>query len=235
MLQRHGLARWRRILRPPLIRIDSLACVRELDTPFPDVPLPKGVTIRPATPNDFPRVAAAMANPEFRGSALTVENMARRYQDGGVCLIAESGDAIAYLSWIRFSDASLSREGIEVSLRPGEAYIDSIFAMPAYRGRGLATAVATARIKYLRQRGIKTAYGWVAPHNTPMVMVLTRAGYRVVGRVMQLLWLPIRHVPLVNVVVVTDPSDPLAGICSPDRLRFRSGITIYRLRSGRTG
>ncbi len=180
-------------------------------------------------------MAAAMTHPEFRGAALTVEQLARRHQDGGVCLIAESGEEIAYLSWIRLSDASLRREGIEVSLRPGEAYIDSIFAMPAYRGQGLATAVAAARIKYLRQRGIKTAYGWVAPHNTPMVTVLTRAGYRVVGRVMQLLWLPIRHVPLVNIVVVTDPSDPLAGICSPDRLRFRSGITIYRVRSDRTG
>jgi ribosomal protein S18 acetylase RimI-like enzyme len=178
-------------------------------------------------------MAAVMESPEFRGEPLTADMMARRYHDGSVCLIAELGETIVYLSWIRFSDASMHRDGIEVPLRPGEAYIDSIFAMPAYRGQGLATAAAIARLKYLRQRGIRAAYGWVAPHNTPMIKLLARVGYQEVGRITQIVWRLGRRVPLVNLITVAEPADSLADTCSPRRLKLRSGVTVYRRRRSR--
>ncbi len=155
----------------------------------------------------------------------------RGYQQGNICVIAESGGEIAYLSWIRFTDASMHKDRIEVPLRPHEAYIDAVYAMPAYRGRGLAAAVSTARFRYLRARGITTVYGWVSPRNIPMIRVLKRVGYRMVGQVTLFIWRLGCRVPLVNIIVITDPSDSPAGVCSPDRLRPRGGLTIYRDRT----
>jgi len=203
-----------------------------MDLPFADISPPAGVTIRVATPDDFSRLAEAMAGTEFRGRPLGVDEVAERCDRGDVCLIAESGGQLAYLSWIKFTDASMRRNGVDVPLRPGEAYIDSIFAMPAYRGQGLATAVAAARLRYLRDRGTKVAFGWVAPHNTPMIRVLERAGYRFIGSIHQLLWQFRSRTPLLSVVVTFHPAGSIAlpQICSPDRMRLRAGIVIYRRR-----
>lgn len=223
---------WRAILRLPIIRVASLACARRLDAPFEEVSPPQGVTIRVATTGDAPRLAAAMAGSEFRGSRLGVDDVARRFASGDGCLIAEAGEQVAYLSWIKFTDASMRRNGVEVPLRPDEAYIDAVFAMPSYRGQGLATAVAAARLTYLRDRGVKVAFGWVAPHNTPIIRVLQRAGYRIVGSISQLIWQVGSRTPMLNVVVAIDSAgaDPSLQLCTPERVRCRTGLVIYRRR-----
>lgn len=215
-------------LRSPLVRVDWLAGARDLRAPIAEPTLPPGITVCTATTGDFGRMAAAMASLEFRGAALTIADIEQRYQNGDICIMAESGREIAYLSWVRFTDASMRKDRIEVPLRPGEAYMDSVYALPRFRGQGLATAVATARFRYLRERGITAVYAWVASHNTPIIGVLQRAGYRIVGRVTQFIWRLGGRVPLLNIVTVTDPSNPLADICSRHRLRTHSGVTVYR-------
>lgn len=174
-----------------------------------------------------------MAAEDFRGRPLGVDDIARRSARGDACLIAEAGGRLAYLSWIKFSDASMRPSGVEIPLRPGEAYIDAVFAMPAYRGQGLATAVAAARLRYLRDRGVKVAFGWVAPHNTPILRVLEHAGYRITGSISQLIWQLRTRAPLLSVLVAIDAAgaDPSLQLCTAERVRFRTGLVIYRRRS----
>lgn len=173
-----------------------------------------------------------MAADDFLGRPLGVDDIAQRSERGDVCMIAEARSHPVYLSWIKFSDASMRFNGVEVPLRHGEAYVDAVFATPAFRGQGLATAVAVARLKYLRDRGVKVAFGWVAPHNTPIIRVLQRAGYRIVGSISQLIWQVGTRVPLLNVVVAIDAvdADPALQLCTPERVRCRTGVVIYRRR-----
>ncbi len=72
-----GPSPWRSLLRSPLIRVDWLACARDLDASIADVPLPPEITIRPAAAEDFARMAEAMARPEFRGDVLTIDDIER--------------------------------------------------------------------------------------------------------------------------------------------------------------
>ncbi len=70
-------------------------------------------------------------------------------------------------------------------------------------------------------------YGWANSSNVASLKTARRFGFRRVGRVRQVRWRLGVRVPLLNHVVY-DPTDPLGGWCSPERLRFAGGISVFR-------
>ena len=227
---------WRKLLRP-LDTLDLLAAARDLSVPPPDIPLPLGVTARPATPEDLPHLAAVMEPYraeiwDFRGEGALVATFEQRLRAGDLCLIGELRGTIAYMGWTRFDEASLQRVGIHVTLREGEAYGYGVFALPAFRGQGLSTTVGVERLRWLREHGVRRFYGWVSASNAAIQKVQTRLGYRTVASVRQIYWRVRRRLVLVNQVLY-DPNDPLAEWCAPGRITFRGGITVFRRGPGR--
>jgi len=220
-------ALWQRVARLRFAKSDFLACAWNLGALIPAVSPPVGASIRPADPADFPRVAAFTQHADFRGTRMQPNDVEGRYHKGHVCFIAAWRGEIASVSWIRFDDASLRLSGIEAPLRPGEAYVTAVFTLPAYRNRGLATAVAADQLRWLRGRGLRAAFLWVHPRNQAMLNVVRRTGWRPVGRVTQVLWRGKERIPLVNLSAVLDPADPLS-LCSSRRLTFTAGVSVFR-------
>lgn len=61
------------------------------------------------------------------------------------------------------------------------AATEYIFTRPAYRGRGLAGALITAALRYLKESGLQAAVLEVKAANTAALSVYTNLGYRLTG------------------------------------------------------
>jgi RimJ/RimL family protein N-acetyltransferase len=204
---------------------------RDLSEPVPTLPPPHAVVLRTATAADLPVLASTMEpfrrdiwNFELGGPLRSL--FQERLAAGDHCLIAESGGEFVYMAWTRFDSASEGRAGIVAPLRAGESYGYGVFTVPAFRGRGVATAAAAERFRHLRNRGVRRFYGWVSRQNSAMLAVEARLEYRAVARVRRIYWRLGRRVSLLNHVVYRP--DPLAEWCSPARLSFDGGLSIFR-------
>ena len=221
---------WRRIR--PVVRLDQLALARDLSVPLADLPLARGITVRTAAPEDPPRLAAAMQQvfrrpliEEFRRPLQ--EEFEERHERGHVCGIAEKDGEIRLMVWVRFDEASQLQMGAHVRLRPGEVYAYALFAPPEYRRRGLATTVGDFMLRWLGERGVRRVYAWANSSNAVSLKTVGRFGFRRVGRVRQVRWRLGLRAALLNHVVY-DPTDPLGEWCSPQRLRFAGGLSVFR-------
>lgn len=64
------------------------------------------------------------------------------------CLVACDGDIIGFVN---------GRIDVEDGLLPGQCgQIDSLYVLPAWRGKGISSALAVAAIEWLRERGAHT-------------------------------------------------------------------------------
>ncbi len=214
-------------MRGPIGKLEYIALVRDIRNPVADFRPRVSVTIRLATLDDGPRLAAMMRAPDYYGPRMSVADMARLFEAGNVCFVAECRGDIAVVSWIRFDNASYNRKWISLPLRDGEAYIAGTFTRPQYHYRGLATAVSVERLKLLREREIGLAYSWIDPPNVAMRTVAARTGWVEVGKVTHYYARVIRR-PLVNVLTAFDPPDPVREWFSTKRLRFPVGLLRVR-------
>jgi hypothetical protein len=222
------MPRWTFALRPPAGRASYFGVARDLTLATPKLPLVDGLVTRPAGPDDFPRMIAFMDAPDFQGNRLQMADLERRYRRGDVCFMAEYRGEIASLGWMRFDSAAYPMAGIDVPLRKDEVYIGAIFTRTTVRGRGVVTTGSLEPLKWLKARGFTKGYGWVRSANVPMLRTIRRIGWNVTSQVTQyFLWFGVR-LPVVNVVTVADRTDPLAQWCTRDRIRFRSGLRLFR-------
>lgn len=183
-LTRQPRAKWGAVLRP-ILRVDLLANAKALDDPIP-ARTAGPIACRLAVPDDFPHLASlAEAEdrgiPDFPPRVSLVEEFERRHRKGDVCLLAEVDRRIAYFSWMCFDAATLPGYGVVSPLLPGEAYVNMTYTLPAYRGRGVATAAGLERQRWFRDHGIRRAYGWTRAENRPALKVRDRAGWRAGG------------------------------------------------------
>jgi GNAT superfamily N-acetyltransferase len=213
---------WPRILRGPVGKQEYVALVRDVAVPAVPPRLPFQVIVRIATSDDFPALEHIMHSQSYVGLSLTQAGLARRFDAGDACVVITSRGDIAAFSWIRFDNGSFNSKWLSLPLHQGEAYIHNTFTRPSYRGQGLATLLSVERLSWLRGRGVRVAYSWIAPAN-PMRTVAARTGSIEVGQVTQHYLRGVRK-PVLNTITIFDPPHPLAGWCSPARMRFPSGL-----------
>jgi hypothetical protein len=135
---------------------------------------------------------------------------------------------LSTLGWMRFDSAAYPVAGIEIPLQQDEVYIGAVFTRTNLRGRGGVTTGSVEQLKWLRARGITKAYAWIRTANRPMLRTVQRIGWNVKVQVLQYYVSFGIRIPVVNVVTVADPADPLAAWCSRKRMSFRSGLRIDR-------
>ncbi|MDR7417654.1 MAG: hypothetical protein QN178_01945 [Armatimonadota bacterium] len=222
------MSRWTFALRPPAGRASYLGVARDLTLPTPPIPVVAGLVTRPATPADFPAMVAFTQAPDFKGNRLKMADLERRYHRGDVCFMVSHHGEIATLGWTRFDNAGYLAAGIDIPLRANEAYVGAIFTRAMVRGRGLVTTGSLEHLRWLKERGVTKAYGWVRSANLPMLRTTKRLGWHATSHVEQyFLWFGVR-IPIANIVTVADTSDPLAQWCGRERIRFRSGLRVFR-------
>jgi GNAT superfamily N-acetyltransferase len=163
----HRLIRWGRLL----------VIVQRLDE-FREVAPPTGITIRPATEADLPALEAAAPRREI---ARFADYMAR----GRMCFIAWEGERPVGYAWNadRFS-SDMTATGCPLALPPTASYLWNLYVMPHRRGHGIGAALASARLKLARDRGLREGWTMIAPTNYPSLRAVSKTAgpnARVIG------------------------------------------------------
>jgi GNAT superfamily N-acetyltransferase len=144
----YRLVRWGRVL----------VIVQRLDE-FREVTPPTGITIRPATEADLPALIGAMSRRE-------VERFADYMARGRICFVAWEGERPVGYAWNadRFS-SDMTATACPLALPPTASYLWNLYVVPSRRGHGIGAALASARLRLARDRGLREGWTMIAPTN----------------------------------------------------------------------
>jgi GNAT superfamily N-acetyltransferase len=161
-------------------RYDRMLVVEQDLDSFRESPLPPGVEIRPLLRSEQPflsTLASSWKRERFRLAA----------ERGRTCLVAWRGGRAVGYTWISASiDPDI--ELYPIQLPPGAAYGWDLFVLRSERGRGVGSALVSARLGWARERGFRTMRRAVAPGNRAALRTLQKTaggGTRILG---ELVW-----------------------------------------------
>lgn len=132
--------------------------IRSLNEPIPEHPLPEGLQVRPAQPDQYRKILAASdeAFQDHWGHVPLTENMIKEWMDGPefqphLWQVAWDQDQVAgmILNYIRID------ENERYSRKRG--YTEDISVRRPWRRRGLATALLSRSLKLLKSQGMLEA------------------------------------------------------------------------------
>jgi GNAT superfamily N-acetyltransferase len=144
----HRLVRWGRVL----------VIVQRLDE-FREVTPPTGITIRRATEADLPALVEIMSR---RDADRFGDNVAR----GLICFVAWEGERPVGYAWNadRFT-SDMTATACPLALPPTASYLWNLYVVPRRRGHGVGAALASARLRLARDRGLREGWTMIAPTN----------------------------------------------------------------------
>lgn len=144
----HRLVRWGRVL----------VIVQRLDE-FREVTPPTGITIRRATEADLPALVEIMSR---RDADRFGDNVAR----GLICFVAWEGERPVGYAWNadRFT-SDMTATACPLALPPTASYLWNLYVIPRRRGHGVGAALASARLRLARDRGLREGWTMIAPTN----------------------------------------------------------------------
>ena len=144
----------------------------------PPPPPVSTVEIRRVDRDELARVRRHAAGP------LSPEFYADVFHGARCCYLAWCEGRIAHISWL-FTSEDVTRQ---IRLRPGEVELNFAHTLPAFRGRGLLTAVETAMLRDAQLRGIARAYTHVGVDNVASARGVRKTGFTLTG-VVTVTWL----------------------------------------------
>lgn len=157
-----------------LVRTGHLIVYAQPVAEGPDIPPPHGVRIALVTEADWAAMESLVAVrdlPRFRSLVAA----------GRHCLVAWRGARPIGYAWVAESlgpDVTLC----PFPLPPKAAYLWDLYVLPAERGSGVGSALASARIRTARERGFREGWRTIAPSNHASLRTLHKTGGpRVVG------------------------------------------------------
>lgn len=144
----YRLVRWGRVL----------VIVQRLDE-FREVAPPMGITIRRATKSDLPALGEIMSRRDVERFA---DNVAR----GRSCFVAWEGERPVGYAWNadRFS-SDMTTTACPLALPQTATYLWNLYVVPSRRCHGVGAALASARLRLARDRGLREAWMMIAPTN----------------------------------------------------------------------
>jgi GNAT superfamily N-acetyltransferase len=159
-----------------LVRTERLIVFAQPLDDLPEVATPPGVTIAPLTERQLPMLTYLVGQRELDGFRTLLAN-------GRHGLVAwRDGRAVGY-AWVA------ERLGPDVTrcpipLPPDAAYLWDLYVVPAERGNGVGTALASARLATARDRGFREGWRMIAPRNVASLRTLrSGSALRVVGEI----------------------------------------------------
>lgn len=132
----------------------------DLTQELPDGPCDVPIEIRLLQAED------AEAYARFR-SGTEPDRVARRLDEGHVCVAAWLEGEIVTAQWYAFGRNRLDAIGRPLDLAEDEVYAYDSYTAEPLRGRRLATARAIWACRYLRGAGYRRTLGYIAPQNRP--------------------------------------------------------------------
>lgn len=157
----------------PYRHLQFVLLARSLLTPLPDLSSKILPDLRPFDSADLDFV---------RQNHLPSEAIlcAQRLQLGHRGLVACYGDQVAGYGW-GCTDTSL--EKIDLPLKSGDVLCTDAFTAPAFRGQGVQTTLALARLHTFQELGYQRALAYIEIHNKPSLAVWRKVGSEVVGHI----------------------------------------------------
>ena len=160
-----------------------LTC-RSLEEPIPELPLPEGLELRRATPEDVGQLHRLLSTHGFWRSTATLRS---QIEEPNVPLLTTHGGDI-----VGFTCATADMPGGNAALRRAvrlgrdEAWGAGVFVVPEHRGRGIAPALLTAAMARCRAAGYRRFCSFVLAHNVAARAANSKVGYREVSEM--ILW-----------------------------------------------
>lgn len=166
----------------PYCRIEYTVFTRALLEPLPVIKPRLSVTLRLAGEGDLVLFRGLVPPSELR-------YFARRMAHGRHCFLALDGENLAAYCWAT-TQVEFAWDNLEIPLRSDDVYVDDAYTVPAYRRRGIQTALHLYRLEYMRDLGCRRAILIVENDNTASRELVRRLGYQVMDHLSfrRILW-----------------------------------------------
>jgi ribosomal protein S18 acetylase RimI-like enzyme len=154
------------IARLPYRHLRFITVARSLLDPFPALPPKPGLTIRPFEQAD---IALVRQIDRFSEARLCAERLAQDHKG----LIALMEGRPAGYAW-GSTDLQTRLERVHPPLNPGDVLCTDSYTAPAFRGRGIQTALTLARFHLFKELGYCRAVCYIEVGNGPSLAVWQR-------------------------------------------------------------
>jgi ribosomal protein S18 acetylase RimI-like enzyme len=158
------------IRRLPYRHIEYLVLARSLQDPLPESDFNSSINMRQAAESDLGLFSGLIPNS-------TLEHFRHRLNNGRHCFIALDGVKLAAYCWAS-TQIEYKFDNIEITLKPGDAYLDDAFTLPAYRRKGIQKALHLYRLVHMRKLGCRRAVLVVRDNNLASRKLLENLGYK---------------------------------------------------------
>lgn len=119
----------------------------------------------------------------FRPTLYTSAGLRERLRQGHVGLVGRIDGRIVHSRWLFVGTVWLPYLRRRLVLAPDDVYLDEAYTHPAWRQRGVMTAVGDAMPAHLAARGVRRVLAMVAAWNRAPQRTAAAFGYRIVGTV----------------------------------------------------
>jgi GNAT superfamily N-acetyltransferase len=163
------------ITRVPYRHLSFRIIACSLTAPLPDLQPKLPLEIRPFEQTDLEFVRQIDRPSEARACA-------RRLERGHTGLLAlHQGRMIGY-AWA-CTEVSPSLERVQLTLAPGDVLCVDACTAPAFRGKGVQTALALARCRLFGDLGYQRALAYIEQRNAPSLAAWRKLGGQEIGEI----------------------------------------------------
>lgn len=155
-------------------RIEYFVLTRSLEEPLPSLEARVPITYRVAEPDDLSCLRDAVLPSQLA-------YFRKRLAHGRVCILALYQDNLTAYGWVT-DKVTFEIDNLQLQLGPGDAYLDDIYTLPAYRRQGIGGGLHLERLQYLKERGFKRAVLIVRMDNVPALRIGKKLGYQEADR-----------------------------------------------------
>lgn len=138
-------------------------------------PPPFPFSLDPVIEGDLHQLVALLPN------LYTLPQLRARLQQGHLVFMGRSEDTIVHIRWVFVGSVYLPYLSRRLVLAPAEGYVDEMYTVPAWRRKGVETAMAVEMPGALRARGIRRIIGAIAAWNRVPQRMAEVHGLRQVG------------------------------------------------------
>ena len=104
-------------------------------------------------------------------------------KDSDLSVVAEVNGHLAHWMQITFKPAYVAEIEKRMLATPESAYVYGVYTAKVFRKMGIASTVLEKALAYLNKRGVKTVHLFVDSHNSSMLRIAEKTGFKAVGEV----------------------------------------------------
>ena len=142
----------------------------DLDQELPAVVPPVQADFRPVTLDLAPALATS--------TGLSPEGIIRRLESGRQCYAAWAADQAVAYGWVSFESEEIGELNLRIRLLPGEAYIWDCATLPAFREKGLYSALLGYILRQLHAQTLCRVWIGADYDNIASQKGMARAGFQ---------------------------------------------------------